>query len=97
LIAILVDPADSIFSQAETRDLLSAARALGVRVLVLNAGNDNDIAAAFSRLIELRAGALLISADTFFYAARDQIISLAARHACPPCILKAPRSRPERC
>jgi putative tryptophan/tyrosine transport system substrate-binding protein len=83
LVAILVDPADFIFSQAETRDLLSAARALGVRVLVLNAGNDNDIAAAFSRLIELRAGALLISADTFFYAARDQITSLAARYAMP--------------
>jgi putative ABC transport system substrate-binding protein len=83
LIAIIVDPANPIFAQAETRDLQSAARVLGVRVLVLNAGNDNDVAAAFSRLVELRAGALLMGADTFFYAARDQIISLAARYAMP--------------
>jgi putative tryptophan/tyrosine transport system substrate-binding protein len=83
LIAVLVDPANPIFAQAETRDLQSAARALGVRVVVLNAGNADDIAAAFSRLIDLRADALLISADTFFYSVRDQIISLAARHAMP--------------
>ena len=83
LIAILVDPADPIFTQAETRDLQSAARVLGVRVLVLNAGTENDIEAAFARLIELRAGALLIGADTFFYSARDQIVSLAARHSMP--------------
>ena len=65
------------------RDLQSAARVLGVRVLVLNAGTENDIEAAFARLIKLRAGALLIGADTFFYSARDQIVSLAARHSIP--------------
>jgi putative ABC transport system substrate-binding protein len=83
LIAILVDPANAVAVHAETRDLQSAARVLGVRVVVLHAGTADDIAAAFLRLIELRAGALLIGADTFFYAARDQIVALAARHAMP--------------
>jgi len=39
--------------------------------------------AAFAHLADLHAGALLVGADTFFYAARDQIMSLAASHAIP--------------
>jgi putative ABC transport system substrate-binding protein len=82
-IAMLINPDNPIYAQAETRDLQSAARGLGVRVLVLNGGTESDIAAGFASLAEQRAGALLISADTFFYAARDQIISLAAHYAIP--------------
>jgi len=83
LIAMLVNPANPKYAQAETRDLQSAARVLGVRVLVLNGGTESDVAAAFATLVEQRAGALLIGADNFFYAARNQIISLAARNAIP--------------
>jgi putative ABC transport system substrate-binding protein len=82
-IAMLVNPANLNYARAETRDLQSAARALGVRVLVLNGGTETDIAAAFATLIEQRAGALLIGGDPFFYGARDQIVSLAARYAIP--------------
>jgi putative ABC transport system substrate-binding protein len=63
--------------------LQSAAYVLGVRVLVLNGGTESDIAAAFATLVERQVSALLISNDTFFYAARHQIISLAARYAIP--------------
>jgi putative ABC transport system substrate-binding protein len=82
-IAILVNPANPSYVQAETKDLQSAARVLGVRVLVLNGGTEPDIAAAFATLVEQRVSALLISADTFFYTARQQIISLAAHYAIP--------------
>ena len=61
----------------------SAARVLGVRVLVFNGGTESDIAAAFATLAEQQVSALLISADTFFTTARHQIISLAARYAIP--------------
>jgi putative ABC transport system substrate-binding protein len=37
-IAMLVNPANPNFVQAETKDLQSAAHVLGVRVLVLNGG-----------------------------------------------------------
>jgi putative ABC transport system substrate-binding protein len=82
-IAMLVNPANSYYTQAETRDLQSTARVLGVRLLVLNGGTGSDIAAAFATLVEQQARALLIGGDTFFFNARDQIISLAARYAIP--------------
>jgi putative tryptophan/tyrosine transport system substrate-binding protein len=80
---MLVNPTNPLISQAETRDLQTAARGLGLRVLVLNAGTESEVAAAFATLVEQRAGALLIGSDTFFVADRDQIILLAARHAVP--------------
>jgi putative tryptophan/tyrosine transport system substrate-binding protein len=52
-------------------------------VLVLNGETTSDIAGAFATLVERQAGALLISADNWFFAARDQITSLAARYAIP--------------
>jgi putative ABC transport system substrate-binding protein len=82
-IAMLVNPANPSYVQAETKDLQSAAHVLGVRMLVLNGGTENDIAAAFATLVEQQVSALLISADSFFYAAPHQIISLAARYAIP--------------
>jgi putative tryptophan/tyrosine transport system substrate-binding protein len=82
-IAMLINPANPSYVQAETKDLQSAAHVLGVRVLVLNGGTESDIAAAFATLVEQQVSALLISADTFFYTARHQIISLAARYAIP--------------
>jgi putative tryptophan/tyrosine transport system substrate-binding protein len=82
-IATLVNPANPGFTQIETRDLQTAASVLGVRMLVLNGGTANDIAGAFATLVERQAGALLISADSGFMAARDQIASLAARYAIP--------------
>ena len=72
-IAMLVNPANPSFAQAETKDLQTAARVLGARVLVLNGGTESEIAAAFATLVEQQVSALLLSADSFFYAARDQI------------------------
>ena len=37
----------------------------------------------FEKLIELRAGGLLVSVDAFLLNQRDQIVALAARHAVP--------------
>ena len=82
-IAMLVNPANPSYVQAETKDLQSAARVLGVRMLALNGGTESDIAAAFATLVEQQVGALLVSSDTFFIVARHQIISLAARYAIP--------------
>jgi putative tryptophan/tyrosine transport system substrate-binding protein len=80
-IALLVNPANPSYVQAETKDLQPAARVLGVRVLVLNGGTEGEIATAFATLVEQQIGALLISADSFFVTARQQILSLAARYA----------------
>jgi putative ABC transport system substrate-binding protein len=82
-IAILAGAAGSQYTKAETRDLQSAARILGVRVRVYNVSNENEIPTAFAALIEQQAGAVLMSSNLIFRDARDQILSLAARYAVP--------------
>jgi putative ABC transport system substrate-binding protein len=69
--------------EAEKRNLQSAARALGVPVLILNVGTESDIAAAFGTLTAQKAGALLLSVNIFLQKAREQIIALAAHHVMP--------------
>jgi putative tryptophan/tyrosine transport system substrate-binding protein len=81
-IAMLVNPANPNYARTEIRDLQSA-RVLGVRAQAVNGGTESEIAATFATLAEQHVGALLISADTFFLAARDQIMSLAAHYAIP--------------
>ena len=83
LLGMLSGPADGPFSQAEARDTQSAARALGVRLLLLNVRSGSDIAAAFAALVEQRAGALLIGGSAALEALSDEIISLAARQTLP--------------
>src|SRR5262249_47938699 len=70
-------------AETQKREIQVAARALGVRLLVLNASTQSDIDAAFATVVRERAGALLLSTDSFFTAHRDQIIALAVRHAVP--------------
>jgi putative ABC transport system substrate-binding protein len=70
-------------AEAQLRDVREAAPRLGVQLLVLRASSENDFNAAFSTLVEQRAGALLVCASPFFYTRREQLVVLAARHAVP--------------
>jgi putative ABC transport system substrate-binding protein len=81
-IAMLVGPADP-YTQAETTNVQSAARTLGLRLLLFKATTESEIAAAFVTLVEQRAGAVLLTAHTQLVPRMGQIISLAARHALP--------------
>ena len=49
----------------------------------MTAGTERDFEAAFTRLVELRAGGLVISNDPFFVSRSDQLAALALRHAVP--------------
>jgi putative tryptophan/tyrosine transport system substrate-binding protein len=82
-IAMLGGLAGSELNQAEARAMQSAADVLGVRLLVLNATTESEVAAAFANLVEQRAGALVTSSGVFRVAALNQIISLASRYAIP--------------
>jgi ABC-type uncharacterized transport system substrate-binding protein len=81
-VAILVNPA-SPNAGPDTADATSAARILGLRLLVLEASNQSEIEAAFATLMEQRVGALLVGADPFFAASSQQLAALAARHWIP--------------
>jgi putative ABC transport system substrate-binding protein len=73
----------TIEGSSQLPDVLAAARAAGQQVIVLHAGTEREIDAAFATLIERRAGALLVGSEPFFSSRRAQIIGLAARHAIP--------------
>ena len=81
-IALLIGPASSPLDQAEARHMQSAARTLGLRLLVFNVF-DGEIAALFATLVEQQAGAIVVGASRAVGAKRDQILSLAARFALP--------------
>ena len=60
-----------------------AARAIGLRLLVTRAADENDFATVFATLAREGAGGLLVKSDIFFTSRRDQIVALAARDAIP--------------
>jgi putative tryptophan/tyrosine transport system substrate-binding protein len=59
-IALLVGPADAVYNQTETKQMQSAARALGLRLLVFNVTADSAIAPVFATLVEHHAGAIVV-------------------------------------
>jgi putative ABC transport system substrate-binding protein len=71
------------YTETEVRDFQSAARVLGLPVIVIDIKAERSLAAAFARLVERRAGALLVSSNIFFAQERAQVILLAARHRIP--------------
>jgi len=91
-IAMLVGPADP-YTQAETANVQSAARTLGLRLLLFNATTESEIAAAFATLVEQRAGAVLLTAHTQLVPRMGQIVSLAARHALPTMFPRSSEAR----
>jgi putative ABC transport system substrate-binding protein len=83
LIGVLVNPTDPITASSEANLMRTAARSLGQRIEILQAGTERDIDAAFSNLIDMRANALVVAPDALFATQAHQLIALAARHAIP--------------
>jgi putative ABC transport system substrate-binding protein len=82
LIALLVNP-NSPSTERIIGTAHEAARAKGVQLLILKAGSESEIDAAFATLVQLQPGALLIGADALFFVQRHQLAALAERHAVP--------------
>jgi putative ABC transport system substrate-binding protein len=55
----------------------------GLQALLVNAGSEGELSTAFLTLVQLKAGALLVTADTFFLSRRGQLVALAVRHGIP--------------
>jgi putative tryptophan/tyrosine transport system substrate-binding protein len=81
-VALLVNP-NTPLTESQTKAARDAARSLGLQLHVLDASTEDQIDAAFEKLVELRAGALLVSVDPFLTKQRAQIVALAAHHAIP--------------
>ncbi|HJZ14354.1 MAG TPA: ABC transporter substrate-binding protein [Stellaceae bacterium] len=82
VIALLVNP-NNAHTEPMIRDVREAARAKEVQLLILKAGTESEIDAAFASFVQLHASALLVGQDPFFFSRRDQLVALAARHALP--------------
>jgi putative ABC transport system substrate-binding protein len=76
--------------KAETKAMQSAASVLGLRLLVLSAVSESEVAAAFATIVEQHAGALVTSSGALTPARRDQVLSLAGRYAIPTMFLARP-------
>jgi len=89
LLSELVPQADVIAALAvsdtepEIRNLQEAARTKGLQLHVLKAGTEDEIETAFASLVQLQAGALLVSSDNFFVGQQDKLAALASRYAVP--------------
>jgi putative tryptophan/tyrosine transport system substrate-binding protein len=81
-IALLVNPTNPD-SEDEATDILGTARDLGVEIVVERAGKAEDIDGAVATLVQQKARALIVGADTFYTGQRSQIAILAARYGLP--------------
>jgi putative ABC transport system substrate-binding protein len=82
-VAVLVNPTNPGLAKTLSQELQVAAHTLGVQLHILNASSQREIDAAFAKLDQLHAGALVIGADGFFSAQSEQLATLALRHAVP--------------
>ena len=82
VIGVLTNPRNP---NAETisKDLQTAAGKLGLQIQPVHAVAESEFDAAFTSLVQQQAGALVVAADPFFNARREELVMLAARHAIP--------------
>jgi putative tryptophan/tyrosine transport system substrate-binding protein len=81
VIALLVNP-NNPTTERVVRDVQEAG-AKRVQLLILKAGSESEIDAAFASLGQLNVGMLVVAGDAFFINRRDQLVALASRHAIP--------------
>jgi putative ABC transport system substrate-binding protein len=81
--AVLVNPGAIPRAEFQLNDIQAAARSAGQDIHILNASTIHDIDAAFAKLVQMRADALLVTTDSFFFTHAPQLVVLAARHVIP--------------
>jgi putative ABC transport system substrate-binding protein len=83
IVAALVNPTDPARAETTSKELQAAAHTLGLELHVLHASTDRDFDTVFARLVELRAGGLVIGGEPFFNSRSEQLGALTLRHAMP--------------
>src|SRR5262249_19284244 len=82
VVGALVNP-NNPNAEPQAKDLQEAARMLGLRLIILPAGSDDEIDGIFATLGERKVEALLVTADGFFFGLQSKLAILAARYAMP--------------
>jgi len=83
VMTLLVNPEDRALAQGQSREVLSAARRLGLELHVLNASSERDFDAVFADLNRVSAAGLVIGAGSAFLLNIEQLAALTLRHRVP--------------
>jgi putative tryptophan/tyrosine transport system substrate-binding protein len=82
LMGYLVNP-NNAQAGTQLQDVQNAARSIGQQVLIVRASTEGELETAFAMLVQQRADALLVGADTFFTSEPSLFAVLTARYAIP--------------
>jgi ABC-type uncharacterized transport system substrate-binding protein len=82
-VAVLVNPANPSTTETALRDVVPAARAMGLQTQTLEASTSREIDAAFATLAREQSCGLFVSNDPFFTTRRVQVAILAAHRSIP--------------
>jgi putative ABC transport system substrate-binding protein len=81
--ALLVNPTSPALAEPVSKEVQTAARALGIKLHVLNASSEPEFDAVFTTATQLQAAGLVIGPDAFFNSRIEQLAALTLRHALP--------------
>jgi putative tryptophan/tyrosine transport system substrate-binding protein len=82
VIASLLNPG-FVDASRQLKSVQDAARAFGLKLEVMGASTECDRDVAFARMVEAKAGGLVVFSDPFLFIHREKILALAAGHALP--------------
>jgi len=82
-VTVLVNPANPTFAAITAKDAEVAARAMGLKIKVLNASSNREIDAVFATFGRERPDAVFLGGDAFFTGRRVQLATLATRYVVP--------------
>src|SRR5438067_7442694 len=82
-VAVLWNPANPVWQASALKQTEAAARAMGLRLQLLEARGPDELESAFVAMTKERASALFVPADIIFVRHAQQMADLAARHRLP--------------
>ena len=82
LIAFVVNP-NNTATPLQIEEMQQEARAIGQPLLVLRAGSEPEVDAAFAAMVQQNVSAVQYGATPFYQVINDRLVELAARHRIP--------------
>jgi ABC-type uncharacterized transport system substrate-binding protein len=82
-VAVLWNPANPVWQASALKQTEAAARAMGLRLQLVEARGPDELEGAFAAITRERAGALFVPADIIFVRHAQRMADLAARHRLP--------------
>jgi len=82
LVALLINP-NNPSAASEVESTQAAARAIGLRVVLLKASSEPEVSAALVAAVQNNAGAVVVAGDPLFTAQGYRVAALALQHKLP--------------